>query len=238
MSTSETINPADGDTNAPGANITPTTGGTHPLSANITPGGVIHADELRRLRLDDPGVPILDVRTASEFDSVHIPGSFNVPLDQLAEHVEALATFDHPVVLVCLSGNRASTAQKKLNEAGKTNLHVLDGGIGAWQAADGEVVRGRQKWSLERQVRGTAGIIALASIVASVTYPKARIVAGAVGFGLAFSALTDTCAMGTVLARLPYNRGNACVIDDVLARMQPVSAATTTEHLAGATERT
>jgi len=206
--------------------ITPSPSGADSIAEHISPGGVIHADELRRLRLDDPGVPILDVRTASEFNSVHIPGSFNVPLDQLAEHVEALATFDHPVVLVCLSGNRASTAQKKLNEAGKSNLHVLDGGMGAWQTADGEVVRGRQKWSLERQVRGTAGIIVLASIVVSATAPKARFIAGAVGFGLSFSALTDTCAMGAVLAKLPYNRGNACAIDDVIAQMQPTPTGT------------
>jgi len=68
-------------------------------------------------------------------------------------------------------------------------------------------------------VRGVAGTIVLASILTSVKFPKARFLAGGVGFGLAFSAVTDTCAMGTMLAKLPYNRGPACVIDNVLADM-------------------
>ncbi|MAT05248.1 MAG: sulfurtransferase, partial [Acidimicrobiaceae bacterium] len=38
--------------------------------------------------------------------------------------------------------------------------------------------------------------------------------------GLLFSALTNTCAMGMLLAKLPYNRGPECVVDDVLAQMQ------------------
>ncbi|MEQ8439490.1 MAG: rhodanese-like domain-containing protein [Ilumatobacter fluminis] len=180
----------------------------------------IHASELRQLRLEDPRTRILDVRTTSEFESVHIPGSYNVPLDQLAEHVDAVADLDAPVVLVCLSGNRAATAQEKLNSAGKTNLRVLDGGIGAWQTAGGDVVKGDEKWTLERQVRGVAGSIVLASILTSIKFPKARALAGGVGFGLLFSALSNTCAMGMLLAKLPYNRGPECVIDDVLADMR------------------
>jgi hypothetical protein len=46
--------------------------------------------------------------------------------------------------------------------------------------------------------------------------PKARLLAGAVGFGLTFSAITDTCAMGNLLSRLPYNRGPRCDLDCVL----------------------
>lgn len=176
----------------------------------------IHPAELRQLRIEDPETRILDVRTTSEFESVHIPGSFNVPLDQLAEHVDRVATVDHPVVLVCLSGNRASQAQSKLNEAGKSNLRVLEGGIGGWQTAGGEVVRGDEKWSLERQVRGVAGSIVLASILASLKFPKARFLAGGVGAGLTFSAVSNTCAMGTMLSKLPYNRGPECVLDEVL----------------------
>lgn len=180
----------------------------------------IAAAELRELRLDDPATSILDVRSGGEFESVHIPGSFNVPLDQLAEHVDRVATLDHPVVLVCLSGGRATQAQAKLNAAGKRNLRVLEGGIGAWQTAGGDVIRGEEKWALERQVRGVAGSIALASIVASLKFPKARFIAGGIGAGLTFSALSNTCAMGSMLAKLPYNRGPECAIDDVLAAVE------------------
>ncbi len=142
-----------------------------------------------------------------------------MPLDLLAEQVRHIADIHHPVVLVCQSGGRATTAQTKLHSVGKTNLRVLDGGIAAWLATGGDVVRGDESWSLERQVRGVAGGLVLGSILASVAVPKARFVAGAVGFGLTFSALTNTCAMGNLLGRLPYNRGPACDLDRVLAEM-------------------
>ncbi len=191
------------------------------MTATDTPAtdttATIHPSELRQLRLEDPATRILDVRTTSEFESVHIPGSFNVPLDQLAEHVDRVAELDHPVVLVCLSGGRASQAQSKLNAAGKTNLRVLEGGIGGWQTNGGDVVRGAERWSLERQVRGVAGSIVLASILASLKLPKARFVAGGIGAGLTFSAISNTCAMGNMLSKLPYNRGPECVLDEVLS---------------------
>jgi rhodanese-related sulfurtransferase len=181
--------------------------------------GTIHASELRQLLREDPETRILDVRTGAEFESVHIPGSFNVPLDLLGEQVRTVADVHHPVVLVCQSGGRAATAQQQLNAAGKTNLRVLEGGIGAWQTAGGEVAKGDEKWSLERQVRLVAGSLVLASILASLRFPRARFLAGGVGAGLTFAALSNTCTMGMLLTKLPYNRGPQCDLDAVLREM-------------------
>jgi rhodanese-related sulfurtransferase len=192
---------------------------TPSTAASAARTATIHASELRHLRAEDPEVRILDVRTGGEFQSVHIPGSYNVPLDTLAEHVTRVADLEHPVVLVCQSGARASTAQEHLNRAGKTNLRVLEGGIGGWMAAGGEVAKGPEKWALDRQVRGVAGSIVLSAIVASMRFPKFRFLAGGVGFGLAFSAVTNTCAMGMLLGKLPYNRGPQCDLDGVLAQL-------------------
>jgi rhodanese-related sulfurtransferase len=180
----------------------------------------IHPSELRQLRQEDPNLRILDVRTGAEFESVHIPGSFNVPLDMLAEHVKQVAHLDRPVVLVCQSGGRATTAQEKLNAAGKRNLRVLEGGMGSWLTSGGEVVKGEEKWALDRQVRAVAGSIAFASVLASIRFPKLRFLAGGIGFGLLFSAVTNTCAMGVMLAKLPYNRGPKCDLDSVLQKLE------------------
>lgn len=177
---------------------------------------IVHASELRHLLDNDPETRILDVRTSGEFASVHIPGSFNVPLSTLSEQVRDVARIDHPVVLVCQSGARATAAQEALTAAGKSNLRVLQGGIGSWLDSGGAAVHGETKWGLERQVRAVAGGIAFASIVASLPVPKARFLAGGIGFGLLFSALTDTCMMGNLLAKLPYNRGPECDLDCVL----------------------
>lgn len=175
--------------------------------------------ELRHLLHEDPETRILDVRTGGEFESAHIEGSFNVPLDLLAEQVRHVADVEHPVVLVCQSGGRATTAGEKLTNAGKTNLRVLEGGMGAWLSSGGDVVRGSEKWSLERQVRGVAGALVLGSVVASLAAPKAKVLAGGVGFGLAFSAVSNTCTMGDILSKFRYNRGPDCDLDRVLAEM-------------------
>jgi rhodanese-related sulfurtransferase len=158
-------------------------------------------------RLDE--VTLIDVRTPGEFESVHIPRADNLPLDTLDEHVDRLRELvdaDAEVVLVCRSGNRAHQAQDALAQHGLPRLPILEGGMLAWQAGDGPVVQDVIRWDLERQVRFVAGLIVLVSILVSVVWPPARFVAGALGAGLLFASVTNTCAMGMVLSKLPYNR--------------------------------
>lgn len=201
-------------------NTTDTTDDTTTGTPDLAVAGVIDTTELQRMRLDDPTVRILDVRTGGEFESVHIPGSYNVPLDRLGEHARELAAVDRPIVLVCQSGGRATQAHGKLESAGKRSLHVLDGGLASWQSAGGDVVRGETtRWAMDRQVRLVAGSIALAGILASTVVPKAKWVAGGIGAGLTFSAISNTCAMGNVLARLPYNRTDSCDIEAILTEL-------------------
>ena len=189
--------------------------------AGIAATDVIDSAQLRQLISDDPLIRVLDVRTGGEFDSVHIPGSYNVPLDTLAEHASDLAELDHPVVLVCKSGTRADQAHGKLTGAGKQRLHLLDGGLDAWLASGGDVVRGSSEtWAMDRQVRLVAGSISLVGILASLVAPKAKWLAGGVAAWLTFSAVSNTCAMGNALAKLPYNKGRGCDIDAVLTKMR------------------
>jgi rhodanese-related sulfurtransferase len=181
----------------------------------------IDTDQLRRLRDEDPDIRILDVRTGGEFETVHIPGSYNVPLDTLREHVRDLAAVEHPVVLVCQTGGRATQAHENLVAAGKETLHILDGGIAAWDAKGGDVVRGdNDRWAMDRQVRLAAGSIALAAVAASTVVPGAKWLAGGVGAGLTYSALSNTCAMAAVLGKLPYNQTDNCDIAGVLADLE------------------
>jgi hypothetical protein len=71
------------------------------------------------------------------------------------------------------------------------------------------VVKGDSRvWSLERQVRFTAGLLVLAGVALGIiVHPYLFAISAFVGAGLAFSAATDTCAMGMALARMPWNRG-------------------------------
>lgn len=174
----------------------------------------------QRLASDNPP-RILDVRTPAEFENVHIPGSYNVPLDNLKEHRnELLRHLDETVVLVCLSGGRAEQAEQALAEAGLTGVRVLEGGMAAWQASGAPVTRGRQTWELERQVRLGAGSMVLASILASTVSPKLKWLAAGVGTGLVTAALTNSCAMGMLLSKAPWNqRGDSCDIDKVISSL-------------------
>ena len=166
-------------------------------------------------------VRVLDVRTPAEFETAHIPGAYNVPLDLLKEHrAELRAHLDEDVVLVCRSGARAGQAEQALAGSGLPNLRVLSGGMLAWQAAGSAVSQGRPRWDLERQVRLVAGSIVLISILASVFVPGLKWVAAFIGAGLTFAALTNTCAMGMMLAKLPYNRGASCDLPTIVGRLR------------------
>ncbi|OLT20180.1 sulfurtransferase [Ornithinimicrobium sp. CNJ-824] len=170
---------------------------------------VIDADTLKAWfdRHDD--VVVIDVRSAAEFESLHIRGSYNVPLQLLSEHTQDVAQrVGRRVVLVCHSGVRAEQARQRLHEVGMDSALVLDGGAPAFAAAGGDVVRGEQRWAMDRQVRMVDGTLVTTGLLAGeLVSPKLRMVAGAVGAGLAFSAATNTCAMGAALAKMPWNRG-------------------------------
>ena len=180
---------------------------------------IIDAAQLRD-RLDDPDPPlVLDVRTPAEFAASHVPGSYNVPLDTLREHRDALRRHLDEVVLVCRTGGRAATAERALAEAGMTNLHILGGGILAWERAGAPLNRGRPAWDLERQVRLVAGGLVVAGLLGSLAVPGLQWLSGAVGAGLVIAALTNTCVMGMLPSRLQFNRGPVCDADAILARL-------------------
>lgn len=178
--------------------------------------------------LDVAGIRILDVRTPGEFETVHIPGSYNVPLYTLGEHsAEIRRSVLDPVLLVCQSGGRARQAEQALKEAGMSNLHVLDGGIAGWLGSGLGVVRGREKMSMERQVRIVAGgISAVGGILAMTVSPVFGVVSAIIGGGLVFAGVTNTCGMAYVLSWLPFNRGSGCDVPTMVKALSEGTAPT------------
>ncbi len=167
------------------------------------------------------GARIIDVRMPAEYESMHIPGSYNVPLDQLAEHRDEFTrAADTPVILVCASGMRARKADNELRAAGLDRISVLEGGITAWEQQGQNVARGTQKWSLERQVRLVAGSLVLAGAAGGLLlWQPLTLLSLFVGAGLTFAAITNTCGMAMLLAKLPYNKGQSCDIQEVVQQL-------------------
>lgn len=90
-----------------------------------------HWNEVEKLKCDG-SMTLIDVRTAEEFDSGHIKGFFNIPVDELREHIEE---FDirNPVYVVCQSGLRSYIACCILSQYG-FECYNLSGGYGFYSA--------------------------------------------------------------------------------------------------------
>ena len=188
---------------------------------NKTIPTVVDANRLDELLRERRDLRLLDVRTPAEYESVHISGSYNVPLDTLGEHAaEIRENVDAPVVFVCQSGTRSRQAEAALKRVGMPQVHVLDGGLNGWVAAGKPVRRGRERLSLERQVRIAAGALAAAGgLLAVKAHPRFGLLSAIVGSGLVFAGVTDTCGMAKVLAKLPYNRVG-CDVDAMVEALK------------------
>lgn len=195
--------------------MTHSTSRTDKAVSSPTTLGAMEIVQLQEQRAD---LMMIDVRTPAEFESAHIPGAYNVPLDLLAEHAgEIGSAVGGPVILVCQSGIRAKQAEEYLLRVDLPRLHILEGGVGAWERQGLPLVRGQQRWSLERQVRGIAGGLVLTGALGGLLIRKPiGLLAVAIGGGLTVSAVTNTCTMAMMLSKLPYNRGASCDVRTVM----------------------
>lgn len=170
----------------------------------------ISPSTLRERLQNDPTLTVLDVRTPGEFQRVHVPDAQLAPLDQL--NAENLADGgiqkDAPLYLLCRSGHRATMAADRLERAGYSRCHVVEGGTLAWEKAGFPVERGKSGViSLERQVRiGTGSLVFGGVLLAQFVHPAFLWLSGFVGAGLVFAGVTDTCAMGMLIAKAPWNQ--------------------------------
>ena len=151
---------------------------------------------------------IIDVRTPVEVRECHIPGTTHLELDSLsAEALRAKGCDEGIIYLLCQSGGRAAKAQSSLTKSGLTDTIVVEGGISSWEKSNLVVEKGKAVMSLERQVRIAAGGLALLGALLGFTlHPNWHFLSGFVGAGLVFAGVTNTCTMGILIARMPWNR--------------------------------
>lgn len=161
-------------------------------------------DELKK----DPAAQCLDVREAAEYAQSRLENFNLCSLSGLSEGSVASLDRSKPTYLLCRSGNRARQAAERLEKMDFSDVRVIEGGLSAWEAAGKRLIKGTSGvWSLERQVRFTAGLLVLSGILLGrYFHPGWIFLSLFVAAGLVYSALTDTCGMALFLARLPWNR--------------------------------
>lgn len=91
-------------------------------------------------------VQLLDVRTASEYQSGHLKKALQANWNNETEFKERTKALDKskPVYVYCLSGVRSSAAANWLSENGFKNVVSMKGGINAWKQAN-KSVEGQSK---------------------------------------------------------------------------------------------
>ncbi len=173
----------------------------------------ISANDLLQHRQANPTLELIDVRTPAEFRSLRIEFAQNIPLDRLAPSgllAERNGQADEPLYVVCLSGGRSKLACEKLVAAGFRNVVNVAGGTKACATAGLPVIRSGSNWSLERQTRIAIGsLVLLGAVLGYTVHAGFYGLSAFMGLGLIFAGLTDSCAMGLMIAQLPWNRSTS-----------------------------
>lgn len=73
--------------------------------------------------IKDPSTVIIDVRNSWEFETEHIYGAKNIPLEEIPYKVDDLKTLQAPVIFYCRSGNRSGMAVSILKQNGLTDIY-------------------------------------------------------------------------------------------------------------------
>ncbi len=97
--------------------------------------------DIDQLRQEDPNLLILDIREPYEFETARIENSLNVPrgiLETACEYgyeetiPELVKAREHPVLVICRSGNRSALAAYVMQQLGYRNVASLKTGLRGW----------------------------------------------------------------------------------------------------------
>lgn len=171
---------------------------------------VISPSELHRRRQSGAACDLLDVRTAPEHATAHVPGVHLVPLDLLdpAAFLVSRKDASAPLYVFCQAGGRAKKAIEKFRAAGFDGCVLVEGGTQAWIDAGLPVERGTSRvLPLLRQVHLIVGFFtALGAVLALTVDPRFAVLPLLTGCGLLINGSTGWCGLALLLAKMPWNR--------------------------------
>jgi rhodanese-related sulfurtransferase len=85
---------------------------------------------------------VIDLRSAAQYAQGHLPSARHLEMADLQAKIGQIAkNKSNPVILVCQTGQQSQKASRAVTEAGYSEVHVLQGGVDAWQKAGMPVVK-------------------------------------------------------------------------------------------------
>jgi rhodanese-related sulfurtransferase len=103
----------------------------------VTDEHVISVDELESLCRSDAPPILINTLPAAAHRAKHIPGSINVPVDDLDLVETIVPNKDDFIVVYCANNSctASTTALETLQDMGYTNVRDFEGGYAAWRRA-------------------------------------------------------------------------------------------------------
>lgn len=152
---------------------------------------------------------LIDVREPSEFNAIHIAGAHLIPVGEIHNDKLPAAANNKKIIVHCKLGMRGKTACEKLL-ANNPNLDIynMEGGIVAWENAGLKVEKsGKESISISRQVQIAIGCGVLLGLFLGVfVYSGFLFLTAFFGAGLLFAGLTGSCALATLMEKMPWNQ--------------------------------
>ncbi len=103
---------------------------------SLTPGAAVQL-------INREKAVVIDVCEAQEYAAGHVGGAKHIPLAQLASQLPTVVkNKEQPVIFVCQSGGRSSSAARIAKGLGYAKAQALAGGLSSWRAASLPVEKG------------------------------------------------------------------------------------------------
>jgi rhodanese-related sulfurtransferase len=97
----------------------------------------VSADELKRMLESEHPPVVINVLGRDAYRAKRIPGSINVPTEEISTVEQIVPTKDDPIVVYCANADcdASPEAARKLEAMGYTNVHDFEAGYAGWRNA-------------------------------------------------------------------------------------------------------
>ena len=90
--------------------------------------------QIEELQQQNSTVKLIDIRPATEYEKMHVPGSLNIPAETILDNVAKLDTND-TIVCICTKGlERSQNAAETISAMGFAKVFYLEDGAVGWLA--------------------------------------------------------------------------------------------------------